>query len=139
MMRRYFLTGAVTSLASSINSRNAPTLPRGLWRDELGNFAIGEFPEFGKGLFAFDYTALQVGPLSHLRDESWAMAGTLDGSGASVRLIHAARTALRIGNRYVRPVPIQRTSFDTKSEAIALSCEIAAPAEKRARGTIMMI
>ena len=139
MTRRSMLTGAAASLTASITSHGASTLGRGLWRDEFGSFAIGELPEFGKGLFAFDYSAFQVGALSQGKDSSWAMAGTLDGSGVPISSIHASRTELRIGLRKLRPVPVQRTSFDVTAKSITLSCELAAPAGKRPRGTIFMI
>ncbi|MGH6951833.1 MAG: CocE/NonD family hydrolase [Vitreimonas sp.] len=138
MRRRDMLLAAAGGLAGCASSTETRTMSRGLWRDDAGGFAIGAFPEYGPGLFAFDYAALRVGPLSAGEDWRWRMSSTLDGAGAPLVEVIADGPALRIGGRRLAPVHIQRTPFSARSEAV-LSAEIAVPAGRRARATVLMI
>lgn len=139
MTRRDILAGAAAILATSAIAKNVAPLIRGLWCDKMGAFAIGAFPEFGIGQFAFDYAALRVGRLKQLSSRDWQMTGALDGSGGGVAKISLEGQALRIGDRRLQPVPIKRMKFDATSGFIQISAELAVPAGKHPRGTILMI
>lgn len=113
--------------------------PRGVWRDDAGVFAIGEFPEFGQGPFGFDYGGLRVGPLISEGGSRWVMSSLLDGKGPPVAAIAIDRDRLRVGDRRLRPLTIRRTPFSAVSGEISLAAELAMPAGTRRRGTIFMI
>lgn len=136
--RRDVLTGAA-GLSASATLYPSVTPLRGLWRDEAGALAIGRFPEFGPGDFAFDYVGLRIGPLAVEGTRRWRMASTLDGSGAPTMEIDAEGTKLRVGDRRLAPVLIQRFPFEAVSGAGSLSAELATPAGTRPRGVIVMI
>jgi pimeloyl-ACP methyl ester carboxylesterase len=129
-------TGCLAGCASP-SSTQAPA--RGLWRDEAGGFAIGAFPEFDAGLFAFDYAALRMGPLNAGADGRLRMSSTLDGSGAPLTDVLVEGRALRVGERRLAPVRIERTPFTARSGETTLSAELAVPAGVRRRGTVLMI
>lgn len=65
MKRRDLLVGLAAVAGGCASAATAPTTPtRGLWHSPSGALAIGQFPEFGEGLFAFDYRTMRVTPAS---------------------------------------------------------------------------
>lgn len=132
------LLAAAGGLAGCAGSASTQTPGRGLWRDSAGGFAIGAFPEYGAGLFAFDYAALRMGPVSAGEHGRWRMSSTLDGAGAPLAEVVAEGRALRVGDRQLAPVRVERTPFAATSE-VALSAELSVPAGRRARRTVLMI
>jgi alpha-beta hydrolase superfamily lysophospholipase len=139
MMRREFLGASLGYLCCVRDGLASPTLGRGLWCDESGAFAIGRCPEFGTGLFGFDYSIPRCGLVQPVAGGSWNMSGSLDGKATPVQAIHVRHGTLVIGGRQLRPVPLDRTRFDVTSESVRLSGEIAARADQAPRGTVMLI
>lgn len=140
MKRRAFLCGAA---ASAFGCATTPArrvdLARGLWRDDEGAFAIGRFPEFGAGDFAFDYAALRAGALLLQSSAAAQISSTLDGGGAPIGEVSVGDAGLRFGGRTLRPVAIRRVPFEARSADAILSAEIASPTETGSRATILMI
>jgi pimeloyl-ACP methyl ester carboxylesterase len=138
MIRRQFLTAALGCLCG-VDGLGSPTIPRGLWRDAAGAFAIGRFPEFGAGLFGFDYAFPRCGPIRPSAGGSWSMRGSLDGKAPAVQTGHCRDGALIVGERQLTPVPLARTPFSVLSEGVRLSGEIAARSDETPRGTLLLI
>jgi len=139
MIRREFLGASLGSLfcARAAFGESLPT--RGLWRDEVGPFAIGRFPEFGPGLFAFDYALPRSGPIRPAASGGWEVRGSLDGKAPVVHAAKLANSHLLVDDRSLRPVPITRVNFTVQSRSVRLSCELADCAGRRSRGTVLLI
>ena len=139
MNRRHALAGAAALLATRVSAASAAVPARGLWRDVQGAFGVGAFPEFGPGLFAFDYGASIVGPLTASSAEGVTLAGALDGSGPPLEALRMDGERLVVGARRLEPVAISRHAFTAMSGSLAISAELAlAPALPR-RGTVLMV
>lgn len=129
MRRRDFLTISAAIACGGWTAPLAAVPRRGLWRDREGNVAaVGRFHEFGQGDFLFDYASRRVGPLVAASAGRFALASTLDGSGAPVAEAAFDRAELRIDGRRLRPVPIRRIPFEMLSDGARLSAELALPA-----------
>jgi len=145
MRRREVLwiaAAGVATLATRATSqeRQEPQPGRGLWRDRLGAFAIGRFPEFGPGLFAFDYADQRVGPLAvDERNGGWTMASTLNGQGPPLRSIGSRLGRLLTQERVLEPVPIRRAAFEVQAGEITIAGEIASIEGIEPRATLLMI
>lgn len=66
MNRRTFLQGVAAALTAACTTSPPIEASRGLWHTSDAALAIGPFPEFGPGIFSFDYTANRVTPASPL-------------------------------------------------------------------------
>jgi pimeloyl-ACP methyl ester carboxylesterase len=91
--RRELLIGGAACLLGPGRALGTEPTSRGLWRGRQGAFAIGRFPEFGGGLFGFDYAALEVGSpslpgrrLSEVRVRRRAFEARSDGAVLSAEL-----------------------------------------------------
>ncbi len=107
MKRRDLLVGLAAAAGGCASATTTPT--RGLRRNRSGALAIGQFPEFGEGLFAFDYHSLHVAPAS---------AADLEGA---------------------RNVEVIRRPFEAMSRGATLASELAHRADARQRATIVLI
>lgn len=135
MNRRSVLAGAAALLAAKASAATAPNIARGLWRDANGAFGVGAFPEFGAGLFGFDYEGSIVGPLT----AGGVLCGALDGSGPPLESLQVHEGRLAVGQRRLERVAISRQSFTATSGSLAISAELAvAPALPR-KGTVLMV
>lgn len=139
MRRREFVLASLASLSGVHDGVAAPSLRRGLWRDEAGMFAIGRFPEFGPGLFGFDYAIPRCGLLRSAVGESWSMSGSLDGTAPPAQAIQFRNGRIALGARNLAPVPMERTEFTVTSESIRLSGEIAARSDETPTGTVLLV
>jgi pimeloyl-ACP methyl ester carboxylesterase len=142
MRRRDLLIVAAAGLSARASATAEPpaSLARGLWRDEAGRFlAIGRFPEFGRGEFAFEYSQLRIGPLRDGGDGRWRVASTLDGTGAPLAEIRPNGEDLRMRGRRFRSVRIRRTPLAAVSEGVSLSGELAMQRGRHPRGIVAMI
>lgn len=138
MNRRAMLLGATALAASAAIPPPAPPIGRGLWRDEEGAFAIGRFPEYGEGEFAFDFARLRMGKLADRGAGDARMASTLSGAGEPIANLVAEGSALQVDARRMRPVEIERRAFEARTTA-TLAAELATPVSSRPRGTMLMI
>jgi pimeloyl-ACP methyl ester carboxylesterase len=139
MMRREFLAASLGCLCCVQDGAAAPALRRGLWRDESGMFAIGRFPEFGAGLFGFDYAIPRSGLMQSAAGGGWQMSGSLDGKAPAVQAVRYRDGTLVVGERKLGPVPVERTEFSVVSESVRLSGEIACRADETPRGNVVLI
>lgn len=140
LTRRNVMAGsaAIAAFAASPALPASNVLKRGLWADEFGSFAIGLFPEFGPSLFAFDYAEMRVGKIVGSADQGWMMSGALNGVG-SVAPIAQSGSGIKIGDRNLLPISINRRPFNVPSGSAVISAEIALPMRSRVRGTVLMI
>lgn len=130
------LIGAAATLAACATAQTRETPARGLWRNGADVLAIGKFPEFGPSDFVFDYAAPRVGPIADTGGGG-RMSSTLNGGGSPIAELIATGRTLRVGERNLRPVSIERARFTARSGDIALSGELATP--RGARGSVLMI
>jgi pimeloyl-ACP methyl ester carboxylesterase len=138
MTRRNILLGAAALLAPNLAAAGPQALVRGLWRDDQGCFAVGAFPEFGQGVFAFDYADLRFGPLLAAA-QGWDVSGALNGKAPAAETVGLEGDALRIRARRLAAVPVDRAPFEVRSGEYTLAAEIARPAGRRVRGTVLMV
>jgi alpha-beta hydrolase superfamily lysophospholipase len=110
-----------------------------LWRDEAGLFAIGRFPEFGAGLFGFDYSTPRCGLLQPSATGSWHLSGSLDGKAPPVQAVQIRDGSLVVGERKLSPLPLERVPFVVDSGSVRLSGEIATRTDEKPRGTVLLI
>lgn len=136
MRRREMLISAAATLAACVTARTPEAPARGLWRHGADVLAIGKFPEFGPSDFVFDYAAPRVGPIADTV-RGYQMSSTLNGSGPPIAELIATGRTLRVGERNLRPVSIERARFTARSGDVALSGELATP--RGARGSVLMI
>jgi len=147
MNRRDVLIGSAALLASTPAQAKAQsqaqaqvgTPPRGLWRDDVGEVGIGAFPEFGVGMFAFDYAGERVGPLHSAGARTWEMSGALDGNAPALETLSLDGETLRLGARRLAPVAIDRQAFTVRTAGTTMAAEVARVAGARSRGAVLMI
>jgi pimeloyl-ACP methyl ester carboxylesterase len=139
MNRRHALLGSAALFGAGKARAQAPDLARGLWRDERGCFGVGAFPEFGAGLFGFDYDSLAVGPLRPAAARRWLMAGSLDGAAPPEEVIGLEDGRLVVGQRRLSPLIVERRGFKVQTNGVSLSAEIASVRGAPIRGAVLMI
>jgi len=136
--RRDLFWGAIALLTPSLADAVTAEVGRRLWRDDLGHFAIGAFPEFGEGLFGFDYRSLRAGPLRPAASGGLDLAATL-GGGPPVETLVFHGGALSLGPRHLSPVEIERRQFAARAAGAVISAETARVRGQRPRGAVLMI
>lgn len=137
MKRRSLLAGgaALLSGCASVSPwRSAPR--RGLWRDSVGAFAVGKFPEFGPADFAFDYRDLRMSKLVTDAEGGARMTSTL-GGGELLSPVLSDGVGLMIGDRRLLPVAVRRSAFAVRSADAVLSAELAEP--DKPRGAVLLV
>ena len=139
MRRRDVVLGSIAMTGAAAPRADAASLGRSLWRDDEGCFGIGAFPEFGSGLFAFDYAGARVGPIRPSATRGWEVSGALDGRAPPVEAVELDGRSLRVGSRRLSPVPVERTPFLAHTKGASLSGEIAVARGVRPRADILMI
>lgn len=137
MTRREILLASGALLASNHALAQSQTALRGLWRDDIGHLGIGAFPEFGPGLYAFDYSGSRIGPLRGVGAQTWEMSGALDGNAPAVATLSVDGGALRLGARRLAPVAIVRKAFTVQAAGNRIVAEIARVAAARPRGAVV--
>ena len=139
MNRRSVIAGSLTALTFSDGTARAASPFRGLWQDRTGAFGVGAFPEFGQGLFAFDYVQNRIGPISLSTDGDWTIAAALNGAAGTIGSLRPQGPDLIMGDRRLAPVNIRRQPFRVASAGLSISAELASPHAALARASVLLV
>ncbi len=121
------------------NFAAVPKLERGLY--SAGNeleIAIGAFPEFGAGMYLFDYPRNRAGRLTGPPSQT-RLLSTFDQSGTAAATLSLDRGGFEFAGRRYRPVQIARRAFTAANGGIRLAAETATRADRKPRGTMLMV
>lgn len=142
MRRREFIRSLTGSLAlgfAAWPAAGAPRSLRGLYRGGGEFLAIGEFTEFGEGLFLFDYQGARAGRLVPVGGGEFRVSSTFLPDGAPIGALASAGGGLRHRGRKFHALAVRQMEFRVRSGGVEITGEISHRTDSAPRGVIVPI
>ncbi|MFO1187243.1 MAG: alpha/beta hydrolase [Alphaproteobacteria bacterium] len=142
MRRREFIRSLMGSLALGVTGTPAMASDRplrGLYQSGGDFLAVGEFTEFGEGLFLFDYQGARLGRLVSEKEGEFRVSSTFLPDGKMIATLMPNGNGVRYRERQFRSVTLGQEAFRVRSGPVEIAGEISARADHPLRGVVVPI